>query len=202
MAFKVVVLALVCLAAIGNAQTYTSVADAATKTPDLSILLAAVKATGLAGALSDGTVALTVFAPTNAAFTAAATALGTTPAALLGSPYLKSILSYHVVPAAAKAADLTNGQSLPTLLTGKNLTVAISGSTVTIVGAASNATVTTADVPAGNGVVHVVDTVLLPAAPASFSTLPAAPTPGPALAAALAGLAPAPATAGSRKLAF
>ena len=70
---------------------------------------------------------------------------------------LKAILLYHVVPGAAKSTSLTNGETLKTA-EGKTLTVTIAGGVVKV----NDATVTKADIIASNGVIHVIDTVLLP----------------------------------------
>ncbi|KIZ06076.1 fasciclin-like protein [Monoraphidium neglectum] len=130
-----------------------------------STLLAAVKAAGLADALNKPDLALTIFAPTNAAFAKLITALKTTPEKLLADKaLLTKVLSYHVVPVgAAKSTSLKNGQKWATLLKGQDLTVDLSkAGTVVIKGATNSATVVAADVPAGKSIVHVIDTVLVP----------------------------------------
>merc|ERR1712182_167417 len=116
-----------------------------------------------------GTGPFTVFAPTNAAFDAL-------PAGTLASllepankQQLADILTYHVLAAKVLSSQLTNGQTAATVQ-GQDITVQINGATVTI---NSVATVTQPDVIACNGVVHVIDAVLLP--PTSNTT--AAPTP-------------------------
>jgi len=96
---------------------------------------------------------LTVFAPTDAAFTA----LGALP----GNPTLSSVLTYHVVPARAPASTLSNNQQVTTLQ-GGTLRVLISGSSIRIQGRTNTVDVTATDVPARNGVIHVIDAVLLP----------------------------------------
>jgi len=142
--------------------TETVVADA-----QLSTLEAAVVRAGLAGTLS-GTGPFTVFAPTDAAFQAALTALGLTAEELLALPNLGDILTFHVVPGAVVASQLTNGQVLTTV-NGQTLTVRISGSTVGFdsedAGTEPDATVVTADIGASNGVIHKIGAVLLPVAP-------------------------------------
>lgn len=118
-------------------------------------LEAAVIAANLAGTLS-GTGPFTVFAPTDAAF--AALPAGTLED-LLAEPsgLLTDILKYHVVGSKALSSSLSNGQMVSTLL-GDNVTVTINADGVFINGAK----VTIADIEAKNGVVHVIDAVLLP----------------------------------------
>ncbi|MGY6521589.1 MAG: fasciclin domain-containing protein [Mongoliitalea sp.] len=133
----------------------------------LSTLLTAVQAIpGLAPALLEAP-AITVFAPTNDAFGAALTAFNAADLnelvdALGGAENLEVVLGFHVVPAVAFAADL-NPTNTFTTLAGQQLTVNRSGNAVTVVDAAGNtANVVTADVRISNGVVHVIDRVLLP----------------------------------------
>ncbi len=121
-----------------------------------SSLVSAVAAAGLVDALrGGGTTGLTVFAPTNAAFAAIPGGAPTNPATLA------QVLQLHVVGARALSTSLSNNQRLTTLL-GPQLTVGITGPTVRLTGPRNAATVTTADVVAKNGVIHVIDTVLLP----------------------------------------
>lgn len=118
-------------------------------------LAAAVKAAGLVQTLQ-GTGPFTVFAPTDAAFAAIQGDVDT----LLkpeNKAKLTDILTYHVVSGNAMAADLVNGQELTTVQGGK-LKVTINGDNVMI----GDAQVTMADVEASNGVVHVIDKVLMP----------------------------------------
>jgi hypothetical protein len=119
-------------------------------TSDLSTLVDAVTAADLAQTLQ-GEGPFTVFAPTNEAFSA----LGDTLLLAENQEQLASVLSYHVVPSRALAADLTDGQTLETV-NGETLEVQVEGDTVTVGGA----TVTEADIEASNGVAHVIDTVL------------------------------------------
>ncbi|KAK9845272.1 hypothetical protein WJX81_001838 [Elliptochloris bilobata] len=141
-----------------------TVTGTAAATPSLSILVEALTTANLTGTLDDPNLVATVFAPTNDAFAALLKQLNYTEAQLLSSYILKPTLLYHVVPGvAAKSMDLTNGQQLPTLLKGSNLTVALMMGGVNIEGAASNGTVTMPNIAADKAVVHVIDTVLLPA---------------------------------------
>jgi transforming growth factor-beta-induced protein len=142
-----------------------SVASVAAATPSLSTLTAAVGKAGLADWLSNGTNTLTVFAPSDDAFAAYLTKAGITAEDLLASPDLKSILKYHIVPgAAAKSTDLKDGQTVSTKLGGAPLTLDLSSTpgSVIVKGSESSAKVISADVPAGNSVVHVIDAVLVP----------------------------------------
>jgi transforming growth factor-beta-induced protein len=130
--------------------------------PTFSVLVEAVVAANLANTLS-GAGPLTVFAPTNDAFTAALTELSLTKAQLLASPALPGILTYHVVNGNVRAANVI---ALPkpasvTTLQGTAFTV---GTTLAITdGRARVANLVATDVIASNGVIHVIDKVLLPA---------------------------------------
>jgi len=122
----------------------------------LKTLVAAVTAAKLGSVLS-GKGPFTVFAPTDAAFNNLPKGV---LAALLKPENIKDlvkVLEYHVVSDELVSADLKNGQHVKTL-EGQEVNVAISGSTVSI----DQAKVITADVYAGNGVVHVIDAVMLP----------------------------------------
>jgi uncharacterized surface protein with fasciclin (FAS1) repeats len=133
-----------------------TVVDIAVGSPDHSTLVAAVTAAGLGETLS-GAGPFTVFAPTNAAFSAL-------PAGTLddllkpeNKEKLASILTYHVVAGKVMSTDLTDGMKSKTV-NGKEITIGIKEGKVTVNGA----NVTTADLGAGNGVVHVIDAVILP----------------------------------------
>jgi uncharacterized surface protein with fasciclin (FAS1) repeats len=133
-----------------------SIAAVAAKTPQLSTLLSLVKQAGLAGTLSKPG-AFTVFAPTNAAFAkvpkATLNALAKNPAAL------KRVLLYHVIAGKVPAAKVVNLRSAKTLA-GPTVRIRVTGKTVRI----NSARVAKADVMASNGIVHVVDAVLIPPA--------------------------------------
>merc|ERR1711907_644055 len=133
-----------------------NIVETAQATPDFSVLVEAVVKANLASTLS-GTGPFTVFAPTNAAFTAALTALNIDKAALLARSDLADILKYHVVSGKIMAADLQASQA-PATLQGLKVLVEKSSSGVTFGGAK----VTTADIPCANGVIHIIDAVVLP----------------------------------------
>lgn len=143
-----------------------NVVDAAT-TAGLTTLLDAVTAADLGGTLLDAE-GITVFAPTNDAFGAALTAYGVDNLTDLvtelgGVDNLGTVLGFHVVPAVAYAADLAEGDQMLSTLADQDLMVNRTGTTVTITDAAGSMyTVSTADVTIENGVVHVINGVLLP----------------------------------------
>jgi uncharacterized surface protein with fasciclin (FAS1) repeats len=129
---------------------------------DFSILVEAVVAAGLDSTLS-GTGPFTVFAPTNAAFAAALTELGVTKQELLADTRLGDILKYHVVSGRVLKADVPVGTDIATVL-GATETFQINSALVIIdeVGRTSN--ITSTDTFTSNGVIHVIDKVLLPSA--------------------------------------
>lgn len=133
------------------------IVETAQATDDLSTLVAAVTAADLGETLK-GEGPFTVFAPTNAAFADIQSTVDT-----LLKPENKSdlanVLTYHVVPGTYNAADLKDGQELTTVQ-GEKLKVSIDSETVKV----GDATVAQADVATSNGVVHVIDTVLVPPA--------------------------------------
>lgn len=138
------------------ATTSQNVVETAIASPDHTTLIAAVKAAGLVETLS-GAGPFTVFAPTNAAF--AKLPAGTVDGLLKPEKKadLTKILTYHVVPGSLKAADLKDGQKLKTV-EGNELTVSVKDGKVMIDGA----NVSTADLVASNGVIHVLDAVVMP----------------------------------------
>jgi len=131
-----------------------TVVDIIVGSSDHTTLTAAVTAAGLVETLQ-GDGPFTVFAPTDAAF--AALPAGTVEALLADISALTDILNYHVVGAKAMSSDLSDGQMIRTL-NGKDVTVKITSEGVYI----NNAMVTVADIEAENGVVHVIDAVLIP----------------------------------------
>jgi uncharacterized surface protein with fasciclin (FAS1) repeats len=152
-------LSLVLSFAVSQAQTAFSIIQ---NSPDHTILEAAVVAAGLDGALNTFDP-ITVFAPNDAAFNALPA--GTVDALLADIPALTDILLYHVFSGAAVlSTDLSDGQVI-TMYNSADITVTISNG-VFINGTSQ---VIVADLLASNGVVHVVDEVLIPAAPLQYT---------------------------------
>ena len=135
-------------------KTAGTVVDIAVTNSDFSILVEAVTKAGLAGALSaEGP--FTVFAPTNEAFKALFKQLGVSGVKELTAEQLTPILTYHVVAGKVMSTDLTNTSVVT--LNGQKIKIDISNC-VKI----NESNVTTADISGTNGVVHVIDRVLLP----------------------------------------
>ena len=125
---------------------------------DFGLLAAAVQAAGLADTLN-GEGPFTVFAPTDAAVTAALEALNLTAEEFLAdTALLTSVLTYHVVSGKVLAADVVNLESATTL-EGSDITIEVVEGGVVLNGTVN---VTATDVMASNGVIHVIDAVLLP----------------------------------------
>jgi uncharacterized surface protein with fasciclin (FAS1) repeats len=141
---------------VAPVEVPNTVVDIAVGSADHTTLVAAVTAAGLVETLS-GTGPFTIFAPTNDAF--AALPAGTVEDLLKpeNKDKLTSILTYHVVAGTVMSAQLSDGQKVVTL-NGQELTVAIKDGVVTINGAK----VVAADLAGSNGVIHVVDGVILP----------------------------------------
>jgi uncharacterized surface protein with fasciclin (FAS1) repeats len=149
---------------VGGAAMFPSknIIQNAVNSKDHTTLVAAVKAAGLVDTL-EGKGPFTVFAPTNAAF-------GKLPAGTVDTlvkpenkATLTQILTYHVVPGRLEASSLTDGKKLKTV-EGEELTVRRAGGKVMIVDAkGGSSTVTIPNVNQSNGVIHVIDTVLMPA---------------------------------------
>jgi len=132
------------------------IVDLAASTDFLSTLVAAVKAGDLVDVLK-GDGPFTVFAPTNEAF--AKLPAGTVEELLKpeNKAKLVEILTYHVVAGKVKSTDLKDGQKEKTVQ-GQEITVSLKDGKAMI----NNATVTAADIEATNGIVHVIDTVIMP----------------------------------------
>jgi uncharacterized surface protein with fasciclin (FAS1) repeats len=149
---------------VGGAAMFPSknIIQNAVNSKDHTTLVAAVKAAGLVGTL-EGKGPFTVFAPTNAAF-------GKLPAGTVDTlvkpenkATLTKILTYHVVPGKLAASDLKDGMKLKTA-EGEDLSVKHHGDKVWIIDAkGGQSMVTISNVNQSNGVIHVVDTVLMPA---------------------------------------
>jgi transforming growth factor-beta-induced protein len=144
-----------------------TIAEIAAGNADFSTLVAALAAADLVDLFSVPSAGpFTVFAPTNAAFEVLLAALNATPEELLAREDLAEILQYHVVPGIVMAADVValitaadGGVASVATLQGENLTIALDGEDVVING---TSTVIATDIVAWNGVIHVIDTVLLP----------------------------------------
>lgn len=134
-------------------QSPTTIADTAARTPQLSTLNRLITQAGLAETLR-GPGPFTVFAPSDEAFKA----VPAKTMAELGADkeMLKSVLTFHVVAGKVPAADVKTGNTKT--VNGANLALAKAGTTVTV----EDAVVVQADVGATNGVVHVIDRVLIP----------------------------------------
>jgi uncharacterized surface protein with fasciclin (FAS1) repeats len=131
------------------------IVDTAVAAGNFTTLAAALEAAGLVETLK-GEGPFTVFAPTDAAF--AALPAGTVEELLLpeNKDRLVAVLTYHVVPGKVMSTDLTEGMTAATVQ-GANVTVTLDG------GAKVNgAVISTADIEASNGVIHVIDSVILP----------------------------------------
>ncbi len=149
---------------VGGAAMFPSrnIIQNAANSKDHTTLVAAVKAAGLVDTL-EGKGPFTVFAPTNAAF-------GKLPAGTVDTlvkpenkTALTKILTYHVVPGKLEARDLGDGKKLRTV-EGEELTVKKADGKVMIVDSKGGmASVTISNVNQSNGVIHVIDTVLMPA---------------------------------------
>ena len=155
-------LALIATAACGSSSS-KNVVELAQSNPDLSILVEAVVAADLQDTLS-GAGPYTVFAPTNAAFADLLAELGVTKDELLADePLLTAVLTYHVLAGRVLASQIPIGKALTTV-EGGIFKIDGSGAGLEIKdGRNRTAGIVQADLRASNGVVHVVDRVLLPA---------------------------------------
>ena len=151
----ILVAAVAALSGCATQSKPVSVADTIAAKPELSTLSSLVVKAGLTDTLKS-TGPFTVFAPTNAAFAKVPAKtmedLGKDPARL------KAVLTYHVVPGKVMAADVKNGNAKT--VNGANLALSKAGDFVTV----EDGVVQTADLSATNGVVHIVDSVLIPPA--------------------------------------
>lgn len=133
------------------------IVDTASANGSFNTLVAAVKAAGLVDTLK-GSGPFTVFAPTDEAFKKLPA--GTVENLLKpeNKAQLVKILTYHVVPGKVMAADIKGKTTNAKTVEGSNLAIDATGTTVKV----NNASVTAADVNASNGVIHVIDTVVMP----------------------------------------
>jgi uncharacterized surface protein with fasciclin (FAS1) repeats len=141
------------ISACATTPAPTPITDTAQRTPQLSTLTKLIKDAGLAETLrAQGPY--TVFAPSDEAFKAVPA--GTLQALASDKELLKSVLTFHVLPGTLNSADVKNGNAKT--MQGATVSLSKSGSFITV----EDAVVTQADVPASNGVVHVIDRVLMP----------------------------------------
>ena len=170
LALSVTTVAAMAQVTVGGAPMYASkdIIDNAVNSKDHTTLVAAVKAAGLVDTLK-GPGPFTVFAPTNTAFSALPAGTVDTLLKPENKPQLTKVLTYHVVPgkmdAAALIKQIDAGGGKATLKTaaGGTLTATVSGKTVSVTDESGGISkVTIADVSQSNGVIHVVDKVLLP----------------------------------------
>ena len=141
------------LSGCATTPTPTTIADTAARTPQLSTLTKLLNDAGLADTLR-GAGPFTVFAPSDEAFKAVPAKTMAELAA--NKELLKSVLSYHLLAGKVTAADAKNGNLKS--VQGADLAVSKSGSFVTV----EDAVVTQGDVAASNGVLHIIDKVLMP----------------------------------------
>jgi uncharacterized surface protein with fasciclin (FAS1) repeats len=127
----------------------------ASGTKNLETLVTAVKAADLVETLQ-GTGPFTVFAPTDAAFAKLPKETLDNLLKPENKEQLAAILTYHVVPGKVKAADVKTGEVKT--VNGKDLDVKVTGAVVTV----NDAKVTSTDIPASNGIIHLIDTVVMP----------------------------------------
>lgn len=144
----------VCLGAFAFAAPAADIVDTAVSAGSFNTLVTAVKAAGLVDTLK-GAGPFTVFAPTDEAF--AKLPAGTVEGLLKDPEKLKKILTYHVVPGKVMAADVVKLKSAKTV-EGSSAKVTAKGGKVMI----DKATVTKTDIVCDNGVIHVIDSVILP----------------------------------------
>ncbi|MQC27699.1 MAG: fasciclin domain-containing protein [Chloroflexi bacterium] len=141
--------------AVAPAQATTDIVDTAVAAGNFTTLATALEAAGLIETLK-GAGSFTVFAPTDAAF--AALPAGALDGLLADPEALKQVLLYHVVAGSVDAATVS-GLTEAGTVNGASVTISVSGGTVTLNGLAN---VTTADIMASDGIIHVIDAVLIP----------------------------------------
>ncbi|MFC3852165.1 fasciclin domain-containing protein [Salinispirillum marinum] len=157
MTLKALVFSVVALAGsafAGGHNHSKDIVDTAVEAGDFTTLVAAVQAAGLVETLK-GPGPFTVFAPTDDAF--AALPAGTVEGLLQNIPQLQAVLTYHVVPGKVMAADVV-GLSTATTVQGSNIDIEVRNGNVYVDGAQ----VVMTDIETSNGVIHVIDAVILP----------------------------------------
>jgi len=153
---KTVILSFILLFTTEVKAQNSDIVELASATDNLSTLVTAVQAGGLVETLQ-GDGPFTVFAPTNAAFEALPKGILDMLLKPENKELLVSVLTYHVVPGKVMSSELEDGMKAETV-EGNPVTVSLKGGKAMI----DIATVTTADVEASNGVVHIIDAVILP----------------------------------------
>ncbi|WP_299185481.1 fasciclin domain-containing protein [uncultured Psychrobacter sp.] len=138
-----------------------NIAELASENDDLTILTAALEASGMDQTLMDSGSEFTVFAPTDAAFADALTKLDVTQEELLADKdMLTNVLSYHVIPSMiVRSTDIPYGTDIETV---NGQVFSISEANVITDASGNTSNITQPDMMATNGVVHVIDTVLMP----------------------------------------
>jgi transforming growth factor-beta-induced protein len=155
----------------GASQTFSksspNIVERLERLGNFSILLTALDTANLQDTLATGGP-FTLFAPTDRAFADLLSRLDTTAPELLANPDLASILLYHVAPGTLRAGQLVKASTQATLSDGKSVLAVLEGTDVLV----NRAKVTRANVPANNGIIHVIDEVLLPPAePTSIASI-------------------------------
>lgn len=157
-AVLVMIMMVMSIAATGfaaeNQEAKKDIVDTAVEAGNFKILAAALQKAGLVETLK-GEGPFTVFAPTDEAFNMLLKDLGITADELLARKDLKDILLYHVLPGKVMSTDLKDGMQAETLAK-KNVNISLNPVKV------NDAKVVTPDIAASNGVIHVIDKVLLP----------------------------------------
>jgi uncharacterized surface protein with fasciclin (FAS1) repeats len=162
----------------GNSALTGTIVQQAQADAQLSTLVEALNAADLAPVLSSSSSSssFTVFAPTNDAFAKLLTELGVTKEQLLADKtLLTSVLTYHVLPTRVTKAEIPAGKAITTVQGGIFKIDATESALVITDGRNRKSQITATDVPASNGVIHVIDTVLLPANKNIVQTAQAAP---------------------------
>jgi uncharacterized surface protein with fasciclin (FAS1) repeats len=142
---------------IAEPVTLPTIVDVLGSSPDFSTLVSAVGAADLADALS-GTGPYTIFAPTNEAFAAMDQDLLADLLKPENKDKLVTVLSYHVVPGKISSAEIAGKSEATASLNNKDMLIDGTGDSIKV----NTATVTMGDIAASNGVIHVIDQVLVP----------------------------------------
>jgi len=143
--------------ATGTTAAGSTILDTLAANGNFNTLVKALEATGLDSTL-EGAGSLTLFAPTDAAFVSLRNEFNLTEEELLALPELAAVLRYHVLNAAVTSSEITDGLTEPTA-EGNTVRFGVNGASTTVNG---NANVIAADVEASNGVIHVIDKVIIP----------------------------------------